>query len=244
MRTLLIDGDILAYQFASNAEVAVDWGDDLWTLHAYPGPAKEQLEAYIENLRDDLEAKKIIIALSDPTGRYFRKDILPTYKSNRKNRKPLILSVLKEHLEAVYGAYVRPGLEADDCLGILATAHKIIPGEKVIVSLDKDLKTIPGLHYRMDGKAIFEVEEKEADYWHLYQTLVGDAVDGFSGCPGVGPVKASEILGEEPTWEAVVAAYRKAKLTEEDALIQARVARICRASDYDFKAKKVKLWTP
>jgi DNA polymerase-1 len=42
----------------------------------------------------------------------------------------------------------------------------------------------------------------------------------------------------------VVAAFESKGLTEEDALVQARVARICRASDYDFKTKEVKLWNP
>jgi DNA polymerase-1 len=42
----------------------------------------------------------------------------------------------------------------------------------------------------------------------------------------------------------VVALYARYGLTEDDALVQARVARICRASDYDFKDRKVIHWTP
>ena len=45
-------------------------------------------------------------------------------------------------------------------------------------------------------------------------------------------------------WDAVVARFEKAGLTEADALVQARVARILRASDFDFNTKKVILWTP
>jgi DNA polymerase-1 len=45
-------------------------------------------------------------------------------------------------------------------------------------------------------------------------------------------------------WEIVVSAYRRAGLGEEAALVNARVARICRYTDYDFKEKKVKLWNP
>jgi hypothetical protein len=41
-----------------------------------------------------------------------------------------------------------------------------------------------------------------------------------------------------------VKAYDKAGLSEEEALTQARVARICRAEDYDRKSKKVNLWEP
>jgi DNA polymerase-1 len=45
-------------------------------------------------------------------------------------------------------------------------------------------------------------------------------------------------------WERVVSAYEKAGLSEAEAITQARVARILRASDYDFVNKSVKLWSP
>lgn len=48
----------------------------------------------------------------------------------------------------------------------------------------------------------------------------------------------------ETLWDAIVSLFNKAGLTEEDALVQARVARILRASDYDFKEKRPILWTP
>jgi hypothetical protein len=69
----------------------------------------------------------------------------------------------------------------------------------------------------------------------MYQTLVGDTADGYRGCPKVGPVKAEKILDTTvwsdggkcadvyPMWPRVVAAYEKASLTEDDALVQARL---------------------
>ena len=118
-------------------------------------------------------------------------------------------------------------------------------------SIDKDMRTVPGLHFRMcrAGEEVVEVSEEEADHTHLMQTLTGDRTDGYPGCPGVGPVSAARILsaefapGETP-WDAVVAAYEKKGLTEADALMNARVARICRVADYDFKKKEVILWNP
>ena len=34
-RTLLVDGDIVAYKAATIAETPIDWGDGVWTLHAH-----------------------------------------------------------------------------------------------------------------------------------------------------------------------------------------------------------------
>ena len=75
------------------------------------------------------------------------------------------------------------------------------------------------------------------------QTLTGDVTDGYKGCPGVGEKKAETIL-KKGTWEEVLKAYEAAKLTEQDALQQARVARICRVEDFNYKLGDVNLWTP
>ena len=42
----------------------------------------------------------------------------------------------------------------------------------------------------------------------------------------------------------MVAAYEKAGMTEEEALVQARVARILRNAEYTRKTGEVILWTP
>lgn len=240
MRTLLIDGDVVAYQFATAAETPIHWGDDLWTLHADAKEAKAKMDNFLAGLKEVLEADEMVIALSDRTRNYFRKQILPTYKANRdKVRKPIILRELREYLETQYKSYERPGLEGDDILGILATTEKIIKGEKVIVSIDKDLKTIPGLHYNTNKPelGIYSISEKEADYWHLFQTLTGDPSDGYSGCPGIGPKKAEELLADVPTWKTVERVFQKAGLGSEEAKAQGQMARILRAQDYDFKKR-------
>ncbi len=249
-RTLLLDGDIFIYQQAAAAEVATDWGDDLWTLHADLKEAKAQLDSTLNALMVDLKADSMIVALTHADN--FRKNILPSYKENRKSqRKPLLLKALRAYVADECETFIRPGLEADDVLGILSTwESEMNPaiGERIIVSIDKDLKTIPGKLYdpKKPELGIQEISEAEADYFHMYQTLVGDATDGYGGCPGCGPKGAEKILGERlgDMWSAVVKAYQKAKLSEQEALVQARVARILRASDYDFKTKTPILWTP
>ena len=82
----------------------------------------------------------------------------------------------------------------------------------------------------------------------MFQTLTGDKTDGYAGCPSIGPKTAEKILKGAETladmWTAVTDTYAKQKLSTEVALQQAQVARICRASDFNFKTKKVIPWTP
>ena len=43
-------------------------------------------------------------------------------------------------------------------------------------------------------------------------------------------------------WYKVVETFKKANLSENEALIQAQVARICRASDYNAQTQTPILW--
>jgi len=252
MRTLLIDGDVIAYQFACASEVSINWGDDFWTLHADAKVAKTQMTESLEILKENLNADTIVIALSDSSREYFRKEILPTYKDNRsKVRKPIILKELRQFLRDNYKFYEKEALEGDDVLGILATHPKLVPGEKIVVSIDKDLLTIPGLHYntRHPENGVVQVSEDLADYYHLFQTLTGDSSDGFSGCPGIGAKRAEQILAmadgdKSQLWPCVVKAFEDAGFGKEEALRQARVARILRADEYDYKIGQPILWKP
>lgn len=237
-RTLLIDGDIIVYRYASTVEQEVDWGDDVWSLWSDAKEAKQLILQYLEHLVEMTAADDFIFCFSDKDN--FRKTILPTYKSNRKGkRKPVCYKGVKSWIESKYESITMPNLEGDDVMGILATSGEY--EETVIVSEDKDMKTIPGLLWR--NAELEDISEEDADYFHLYQTLVGDPTDGYSGLKGVGDKKATALL-ETPTWETVVTAYEKAGHTEEDALVQARVARILRASDYNAKKQEPILWTP
>lgn len=246
MTTLLIDGDGFAYQAALGAEVATDWGEGLWSLTADANVATANLENAIEAVKEALGCSSIAVAITDQ-GANFRNSVWPSYKAKRKKqRKPLVLPVMRDHLLKQYEARLRPNLEADDVIGILATHPKLIPGDKIIVSADKDFFTLPGQFYRTtrDDREVVRVSAAEADRYHLYQTLIGDTTDEYPGCPGVGPAKATKLLDAACTWAAVVAAFEKADLTETDALVQARCARILRHTDYDFQRKEPILWTP
>lgn len=246
-KVALIDGDILVYQAASSVERSTDWGEGVWTLHADEGQGIKRFDELVEQIMDITNADIAYIALSDKVN--FRKEVLPTYKSNRDGvRKPMLIPRLREYAHEEYSVYQRPKLEGDDILGILSTAKGLIDGDKFVATIDKDLKQIVGKHFSMSrvDDGITEVTPEEADRFFYMQTLTGDATDGYSGCPGIGPKKAAAILDEAGPnpWPAIVKAYEKAGLNEDAALQQARVARILRASDYNFKTKEPILWKP
>lgn len=254
MRTLLVDGDTLIYEAAASTEYETQWNDWLWTLHGDLSAAIVHLDKSLEEIKDKLEADRMVIALSDE--QRWRPSVMPQYKANRtKTRKPVTYQPLRQYCHETMEVFQRPFLEGDDVLGILATHPKFIQGEKIVVSIDKDMQTIPGSHLNYQHARdqaptgswlplVRQVTEEMADRFHLYQTLTGDQTDGYPGCPGVGPKTAEKILAESPTWAAVVKTFEKAGLGSAVALQNARVARICRAQDYDFQKKEVRLWSP
>ena len=251
MRTMLVDADIVAYKFAAATEQVFhfDGKDAEPCVDSDLDEALKLTDEYLDELADKLGATKIVVCLTDDTN--FRHQIWPDYKGNRKGlRKPDNLTAVKEHFRQKYVTYQRPGLEADDCMGILSTHPTLIKGDKVIVSEDKDMQTIPGLLFNpAKDKEPRRIGKLEAALFHLWQTIVGDQSDGYPGARGVGPKspEAQAVLtagspGE--AWVYVKQAYERKGLTEEDAVVQARLARILRAQDWDFARKLPRLWMP
>lgn len=246
-RTILLDGDLYIFKTCAADERPVKFSDDLTVLTGNTESCVRSFDRQVENFMISCKADEVVLCFSSPDRHYFRHDILPTYKQNRNGtRKPLTLKSTTEAIKAKYRTFDRPGLEGDDVMGILSTNNSIIKGTKIIVSGDKDMQSIPGLLFR-EGKEI-EIDEATADYFHMFQTLIGDSTDGYTGCPKVGPVTAAEILGTERTysalWPKVVQAFEKKGFSEEFALTQARVARILRTKDYDYTLKQPILWRP
>lgn len=258
---LLIDADLLLYRAAYSAEVTAEFpmGTD---SSGYPMGVSSRvcslsgssalLDDSVNELVKDLGAVGgYTLALTGPDN--FRKTLLPTYKSNRKaSTKPVGLSALRQYALDTHPCKVLPGLEADDVLGILATAPGIEEDRLryVICSIDKDLLTVPGEHWNWDHpeRGIIRVDEDEANRNWLLQCLTGDNTDGYKGLAGVGPVKASRILdkaekaGATDWASAVLPAWLAAGRTEAEALTCARMARILTWADYDAETNQPRLF--
>ena len=235
--TLLIDADYILYKSAAYCETEIDFGEDLIVVQSKFSDLQRMLEWEFKQITTTLASDDLILFFSDSIN--FRKDIYPDYKGHRNRKKPCGYKRAINWLRESYKVEVMPTLEADDAMGIFATKNL----GHTIVSPDKDMRQIPGSLY--DLKEHLTITLEQGSRWHLIQTLSGDQTDGYAGCPGIG-IKRAETLFEKygESWLTVVAAYERAELTEADALMNARLAKILTVDDYDFTTASPILWTP
>jgi len=242
--TLLIDADWLIYSSCCSCEQDVKWDDHLHTLHCDERDIHEMIDSRIEYYQTIADDKTdVVMCFTEyPT---FRHQLFLDYKANRKNkRKPLALYAIIEQISQRYESVSYTGLEGDDVLGLLATSKRY--SNPIVVSPDKDMKTVPCTLIVKDDMEL--ITKKKADRHWMIQALTGDTTDNFKGLIGCGPVTADKILGDAKTlpdmWDKVVKAYEKKKQPFTDALLTARLSRILREGDFNYKTKEVELWTP
>lgn len=197
---LVMDGDWLVFQAMSAAEYDASWEEEVWHRCCDHAKAREYLFSSIETYKTRKKAwrdAKVVLAFTDNVN--WRKVLVdPTYKENRKaTKKPVGYF---EFLEALFNnpdyICVREDmLEGDDVMGILGSGHSEFGfGKAVLVSCDKDFKTIPDVDFLWCTTGNILVQDRlSADFWHLYQTIKGDITDGYSGIPGWGD-KAEDFL--------------------------------------------------
>lgn len=123
------------------------------------------------------------------------------YKANRDPaHKPTHYDALRTHIQKTWPTVITEGAETDDYLCQAAKDVKTKferPGHTVhpiIVSIDKDLLSVPGTHYNFVNGALLEVTENDADYNFFKQMLVGDTADNVKGIKGIGAARATTIL--------------------------------------------------
>ena len=235
---ILCDADFIVYKACAAAETEVDFGNDVILVTSSFRDAYSATKRELTKLQNKLGSfSDIILFFSDSVN--FRKKILPEYKGHRNRKKPCGYKRVINALKDEYKVIIKPTLEADDSMGIYSTKY---PGN-IIASPDKDMRQIPGQLYNFDET--FTIEPNAGATWHLIQCLSGDQTDGYGGVPRVGVKRAETIFKEKGcSWKTVLETFREKGLTEEDALVNARLARILTADDYDFHKKQPKLWSP
>lgn len=240
-RTAYVDADMLIY--LSAFETQEHWGED--QVLCDPVRALRIFHNTAEKWTKSLDIDNVVLCLSDRT-KNFRKDIDPQYKANRKDlAKPVGFDEIVASVYALPNVLSYPTLEADDVIGIHTSSAW---EEAVAISKDKDFFTVPCAFYQ-PGKMQrpLPISEDQANLNWLRQALTGDVIDNYKGIPKIGEKKAQAILPNKAPvavlWQRVVEAYQRAGLTEDDALRNARLARILRKEDFNESSGAI-LWTP
>jgi DNA polymerase-1 len=271
-KTLLYDGDTIAFIAAAAVQMNVVDDQGFTTQWANEREGQVVVDNLIAGSARTVESEEAtrVFFLSDKAN--WRKDVWSGYKANRKDvARPLLLDTLKDYLRDAYQATSVPRLEADDLIGIAMTLRPM--GECVSIGRDKDFMTIPGFHCRIQTDTVQHQTREGAIDFHAAQTLAGDRVDGFAGAPGIGMTRALRIIaedvkvvpergiitrgknkGKEVTkwmsttchnkWECIVSHYEKGGLTEREALLNARLANILWADQYNAGTGEIELWYP
>lgn len=209
------DGDLLIYRAGFAAEKAIyyvgdvtyekkrDIPDDTDPADVESERILEPVENALHNVKsliqrtcEALESDNLTVYLSGPTN--FREGIatIRPYKGNRDpDHKPKHGPAIKEYLHKKYDVVVSEDEEADD---VVAYSHYRMWLEDetstVLVSTDKDLDMIPGLHYNFIKEEAYHVTSEQGMKWFYTQLLTGDATDNIPGVPKIGKVRAERAL--------------------------------------------------
>ena len=237
---LLIDTDFLAYKAAQACEEGIDFGNDVIIAQSNFSECLKIFERELRKVQTAMMEDEIILYFSSP--RNFRKKISPDYKGHRNRRKPLGYRRLVNYCLKNYNTVLRENLEADDALGMDATQYPDIT--TIIVSPDKDMRQIPGVLWNLTGD-VEEITKEDGDRWHLMQSLAGDPTDGYPGCPGIGMKRAGDLLDKsDDPWKSICKAFKDKGLSEDVALMNARLAKILQHENYDYDRAEPILWNP
>lgn len=239
-RTALIDGDIVAYKSAILNGARN--GDAMELADLVRG-----MLAYWQN---QAMCRHAVAALSCPTATGFRRELHPDYKGNRRKiDRPEDLVLAREIIRDTVLTLQKPRIEADDLMAILATNGRT--PNPVIVTIDKDLRQVPGWHCNPDKEDHPHFVSEDQGMRHFcMQWLTGDSTDNYCGIPGVGDKKANEALPKYGSPADFLAAamdrWNTYMLGEggHGPIIQARLAWLLRASDWDSATGKIRLFTP
>lgn len=238
-RTALVDADYLAYHTAAWAQ-----GNDGDTMDMV-----DRMTAHLSDWISRAFCTDAILLTSCGREDNFRKDFYPLYKSHRTGSPPPLLDDAKQALKNLkWMSLSRPRIEADDCIGILMTNGRI--ENPVCITRDKDLRQVPGWHFNpFDEDFPVFVTEEGADMYFVEQWMTGDPSDGFPGLKGIGPARAEKVIAEYGwDWNVLVGRvfdmYEEQGKNRNEALAQARCARILRAGDWDAEKQAPIPWEP
>lgn len=196
----LIDADVWTYScgFASQSTLTGVFEEGEKFVDAEPvenalALTKRAIETTIMNMKAAGYPDYRLFLSGKENFRFAVAQVAP-YKGNRVQEKPVHYKAIREYMIKRYGATVTNGNEADDA--VTEASYELDHDRRacVIVSQDKDLRTVPGALYN-PKKEVFEyITPAQALVNECRQILVGDVADNIPGCYKVGPVGAKRLI--------------------------------------------------
>lgn len=206
MTKVLVDFDSAIYALASACDNAKwEYRGKQWdskavavkALHAlkknpeelerktYPEPwekVKYTVDRYIEDLLEKLNQPFDYYFLVAGSRESFRFDVakIKPYKGQRSSIKPYHFQAIKDYVVAEHNVKLVKGVEVDDVVGLLYNVGDII------VSIDKDLKQLPGMHYNPNKDTFTTVTHVDGLRSFYSQLIEGDPSDNIMGVYGAG----------------------------------------------------------
>lgn len=165
-----------------------------------------------------------LVAICCDSGKSFRKELSPLYKAQREKQPEAAYGELDKTKERLAAdgllLWQAEGFEADDVIATACKAARDAGHEVRIVSADKDLMQLlgPGVDVLRshtwevwDDRKVVEKIGVDAGQLGDYLALTGDASDNIPGAPGIGKVRASELLTKFETLERLYVALDAGK---------------------------------
>jgi hypothetical protein len=229
-RVLIIDADSIMY-FATHfpEDSLMEFPTEEERIEEAKYRASSKIHEIHNNIEPYYNIQETFIFIGG--GNNFRYDIYPQYKSNRKEKNPLI-PVVADYMLKELNAIPSKGAEADD---YVYNATVMSGGKCVVAAIDKDVlyncPDIPFYNYRSYKDVLGEfkfITRLESRLAIASQVVIGDSGDGIPGAKGVGKAWCRDNMNLNMTnyqfIKAIIKAYLKAnKENFEDAKKQIRM---------------------
>src|SRR3989304_1840840 len=227
-KLVLIDGNAILHR-------AFHALPPLTTRSGEPINAVYGLVSMLLRVIQELKPTHIVVCfdVKEPT---FRHKALATYQAQRPRMADELsgqFEKAKKFLEAAgIPVYSKPGYEADDVIGTLASLYKddvvIVTGDRDILQLvDGRVKVYMPIAGLATAKLLGEgevVEKMGIPPFQIddYKALVGDPSDNYPGVPGIGPKTAIALLEEFGTLDNIYKSIDKISPRTADKLKKGR----------------------
>lgn len=213
-KLILIDGNAILHR-------AFHALPPLTTKRGEPINAVYGLISMLLRVIQDLKPTHIAVCFDEkePT---FRHKALASYQAQRPPLATELSSQFEKARDFLKSAgipvYSKPGFEADDVIGTIASQGSKVADEVVIVTGDRDqlqlvddkknIKLYMPVGGLVNAKLFGEKETLERmgvppSQIDDYKALVGDPSDNYSGVPGIGPKTAIDLLSKYGSMKSI-----------------------------------------